>query len=165
VHGRRRRQRDLGGNGGGIAQEDELIERERLPAAHRRRRIGRGEVDLVAVVVAKLEQRRTHLQTLGALDESTPIGAAAKLAVGDDLEPDVLLHADGITDTLVLNLRELVVRDLAAGVAPERLAQRRGPQQASHMVGAKRRAAVWADGHRVAPPGRSDVTYRSIGRT
>jgi hypothetical protein len=118
----------------------------------------------VAVVVAKLEQRRAHLQTLGALDEPPPIGAAAELAVGDDPEPDLLLHANSIADALVLDTRELTVRDLAAGVAPERLAQRRRPQQASHMIGADRRAAVLGGWSSRRSPGGSDVTYRPIGR-
>ena len=56
-------------------------------------RIGRGEIDLVALVVAKLEQRAAHLEALDALDEPAPVGAAAEFAVGHDLEADLLLHA------------------------------------------------------------------------
>ena len=109
-----------------------------------RGRVGRGEIDLVAVVVAKLEQRGAHLEALGALHEPAPIGAAAELAVGHDLEPDLLLHADGVADAVILDAHELVVADLVAGVAAEGLAQRRRPQQASDVIGAKRRAAVRA---------------------
>src|SRR5215467_2197810 len=75
---------------------------------------------IAAVVVAEFEQRRADLQALGAFHEPAPIGAAAKLAVGRDFEPDLFLHADRGADAVVLNARELVVRDLVAGVAPER---------------------------------------------
>jgi hypothetical protein len=122
VHGRRGRQRDLGGNAGDGAQKNEFIERERMRAPNRRRRVGRGEMKLVAVVIAEFEQRRADLQALGSLHEPAPIGPAAKLPVGRDFESDLFLHAHGGADALVLNARELVVSDLVAGTAPERLA-------------------------------------------
>ena len=147
MHGRGRRQRDLRRDAGGVAQEHELVERERTGAPQRRGRIGRGEIDLVAAVVAKLEQRRAHLEALRAFHEAAPIGAAAELAVGHDRKPDLLLHVNGLAHAIVLDARELGLADLVAGMAPERLPQRRRPQQAADVVGAKRRAAVRADAH------------------
>src|SRR5262249_61420419 len=119
-------------------------------APNRRRGVGRGEVDLAAVVVAEFEQRRADLQALGAFHEPAPIRAAAKLAVGRDFQPNLFLHTDRGADAVVLNARELVVCDLVAGAAPERLAQRLWSQQAAHVIGAKRRGT-----HRAGPPAGS----------
>jgi hypothetical protein len=118
-----------------------------MRAPQRRRRVGRGEIDFMAMVVAKLEQRVAHLEALGALHEPPPIGTAAKLPVGDDLEPGFLLHADRVAHAVVLYAGELVFADLAAGAAAEGLAQRRRAQQASDVVGAKRRTAVRTHAH------------------
>ena len=104
----------------------------------------------MAVVVAKLEQRIADLQALRALDEAAPIGAAAEFAVGHDLEPDLLLHMDGVADAIVLDARELAVADLLAGMLLGRLAAAaRRPQQAADMIGAKRRTAVRTDAHAI----------------
>ena len=106
------------------------------------------------MVVAELEQRGAHLEALRALDEAAPIGAAAEFAVGHDLEPDLLLHVDGVADAIVLDARELAVADLLAGMAPERLPQCRRPQQAADVIGAKRRTAVRSDAHASSPSHR-----------
>ena len=99
------------------------------------------------MIIAKLQQRRTHLETFGALHEPPPVGAAAKLAVGDDLEPGRLLHADRVAHAIVLDAHEFIRADLVAGAATECLAQCRWTQQATDVVGAKRRAAVRAQAH------------------
>ena len=113
-----------------------------MRASQRCRRVGRGEIDFMAMVVAKLEQRGADLEALGALHEAPPIGTAAKFPVGNDLKPGLLLHADRGTHAVVLNADELVFADLAAGAAAECLAQPRRAQQASDVVGAKRWTAV-----------------------
>ncbi len=122
-----------------------------MRAPHRCRRVGSGEIDFMAMVVAKLEQRGADLEALGALHEAPPIGTATKLPVGDDLEPGLLLHADRGTYAVVLNTGELVLADLAAGAATECLAQRRRAQQASDVVGAKWRTAVRTNDHGRSP--------------
>src|SRR3954451_25033216 len=111
------------------------------------RRVGRGEIDFMAMVVAKLEQRGADLQALGALHEAPPIGTAAKLPIGDDLKTGLLLHANRGAHAVVLNADELVLADLAAGAAAERLAQRRRAQQAADVIGTKRRTAVRTQAH------------------
>jgi hypothetical protein len=58
VHGRRRGQRDLRSTHADGAQEREFIDGERMRAANLARRVGRGEIDLLALLVAKFEQRR-----------------------------------------------------------------------------------------------------------
>ena len=89
--------------GSRLAQELELVERERTRASHLRRRVRRRELHLVAVVVAELEQRRPDDEARGTLHEPAPIGAAAKFAVGHDLQADLFLHAHGFADALVLD--------------------------------------------------------------
>src|SRR5262249_57735070 len=111
-----------------------------------RGRIGRGEIELVAAVVAELEQRGADLEPLGALDQPAPIGAAAELAVGDDRKPDLLLHAHRGADAVVRYARELAVVDLADGMAPKALPQRGRPQHAADVVGPERREARRAEG-------------------
>ena len=64
---------------------------------------------------------------------------AAELAVGDALEPDVLLPADRLSDAFVLDRAQLVRAALAASVARARREQPLGPQQAADLIGAERR--------------------------
>ena len=99
------------------------------------------------MVVAKLQQRGTHLEALGALHEPPPIGAAAEFAVGDDLEPGPLLHAHGGAHAVILDADEFILADLVAGAAAECLAQRGRAQKATDVIGAKRRAAVRGHAH------------------
>jgi hypothetical protein len=96
---------------------------ERMCAPNHRRRIGRGEIDLVALVIAKFEQRGPNLQTLGALHETPPIGAAPEFPVGRHFKPDLFLHAHRRADAVILDALELVVSDLICGMAAEGLAQ------------------------------------------
>ena len=135
-----------------------------MRASQRRGRVGRGEIDFMAMVVAKLQQRGTDLEALGALHEPPPIGAAAKFAVGDDLEPGPLLHADRGAHAVVLDADEFILADLVAGAAAECLAQRRRAQKASDVIGAKRRAAVRATCSCLVAPSLAASVYSSIGR-
>ena len=73
------------------------------------------------------------------VDEVHVPGGAAELAVGDRLQPGLLLHADDVPDRLVLGLREALVVEPAGGVRLARLEQLGRPQQAADVVGAERR--------------------------
>ena len=142
MHGRGRRQGDLGRHARHVFQELELVERERTRALDLRLGVGRGELDLPSLVVAEPELRAADLEAVGALDEAAPVGAAPELAVGHDAEAGLLLQPHDVADALVLDTGEFRVADLGRGVAAERLAQRRRPQQAADVVGPEGRAAV-----------------------
>src|SRR5262249_8086374 len=60
-----------------------------------------------------------------------------ELAVGRELEPDLLLFPDDLLDLAVFDLLELRVLDLALGVLGARLLQRCGAQQAADVIGAE----------------------------
>ena len=69
-------------------------------------------------------------------------GTAIVLAVGDEFQPDVLLHRDDVADRLLLDALE--ARAVAAGLGLlARLDQGLRPDQAAHMVGAERRKHVF----------------------
>ena len=87
-------------------QERELVGGERLRARELGGGVGGGEIDLVAVVVAELEHRRLDLEAVAALHEAAPVGAAAELAVGHDLEAGLLLQPHDVADGFVLDLGE-----------------------------------------------------------
>src|SRR5262245_50837056 len=70
---------------------------------------------------------------------------AAKLAVGDRLEADVLLLTDDLRDLAVLDRLELLGGDLAALAPPARRFQGGGAQQAAHVIGAERRVGAGHD--------------------
>ena len=63
---------------------------------------------------------------------------AAELAVGGELQADLLLLPDDLPDLLVLDRFELVGRDLALLALGARVLERRGAQQAADFVGARR---------------------------
>ena len=110
-----------------------LVERQRLQPLDLFRGVGRGELDLVAGVVAELERGRLDGEAVGALDEAAPVGAAAEFAVGHHLEPDLLLHGDHVADALVLQFAEFGVADLPGRMAAEGLrAARRGAAGCRH---------------------------------
>src|SRR5215472_7136970 len=113
-----------------------------MGAPNHSRRIGRREIDLVALIIAKFEQRGPNLQTFGAFHKAAPIRAAAKFPIGRDFEPKLFLHAYRCADAVVLDACELVVADLVCGVSAEGLAQYLWPQQAANVIGAKRGAAI-----------------------
>src|SRR2546430_12238514 len=52
----------------------------------------------VARAILKLEQRRLVLESLQRRNKAHRPGDAAKFAVGDALQPDVLLHVDRVDD-------------------------------------------------------------------
>ena len=165
MHRRGRRQRDLRPRIGDVAQEHELIKRQRPRAIKLFLRIGRGELDRVTVVVAKLEHRRLDHEAIDPLDEPTPIRAAPELAVGDDRKAGILLQADHVANAPILKARELGVINALGEVILERLAQGGGAQQAADMVGAERRTGLRAGEHSGFPPGTEDcgpAFYRSI---
>ena len=110
-----------------------------LPAPHLAGGIGRLEFGLVPTLVAEPDAGRAQRQTLDPRREPVPVGGAAEFAVGDNLEPDLLLHSHHVADALVLDARVILFADLAGGMPPERLAQRGRPQQAADMIGAERR--------------------------
>src|SRR5262249_26770733 len=64
---------------------------------------------------------------------------AAELAVGDRSQPDGLLLADGRPHLPAFDPRELGRGDLAALALAARRFEGGGTQQASHVIGAKRR--------------------------
>src|SRR6266567_897840 len=99
----------------------------------------RRELDLVAAIVAELEGGRAHRDPVEARHEPLPIGAAPKLAVGNDLEPDLLLHAHRVADCRVLNAPERLIVDRARLVLLESTANRGRAQQTADMIGAERR--------------------------
>ena len=71
--------------------------------------------------------------------------AAIVFAVGDELQPDVLLHRDDIADRLLLDALEAGAVAAAFGLLA-RLDQRLRPDQAAHMVGAERWACFSPSG-------------------
>src|SRR4051812_37439759 len=71
---------------------------------------------------------------------------AAKLAVGHGTKPRVLLLADHALDLAVFDRLELFGGDLAALAPGACLLEGGGTQEASDMIGAKRRLGAWHDG-------------------
>ena len=81
--------------------------------------------------------------------------AAPELAVGDALEPDLLLHPHEIADRGILDPPQFLGRDpprLMFGPRPQQL---RRPQQAAHVVGAERWSNVVGHGKSLLPCGMS----------
>ena len=64
---------------------------------------------------------------------------AAELAVGRELEAELLLLLDDLFDLAVLDGLELGRRDRALFALGARLLQRGGTQEAADMIGAERR--------------------------
>src|SRR5215468_4074617 len=74
---------------------------------------------------------------------------AAKLPIGGELEPDLLLLCDHPFDLAVFNRAQRLSSDLIALALEARLFQRWRPQQTPHMIGAE-----WRRGARHGfPPG------------
>ncbi len=139
MHGRGRRHGDLRGRRGNALQERELVGSQGLQARELAGGVGRREIRLVAVVVAKLEGRRPDCKALTALDEPAPVGAAAELPIGDDRQARLLLQSHRLADCRILGGLEGGRRHLAGGLATEGLAQGPWPQQAADMIGAEGR--------------------------
>ena len=58
--------------------------------------------------------------------EAVRIGAAPELAVGDDLQPDILLQRDDVADGVVLDCGQPLAVELAGGVLLPRAQQAGG---------------------------------------
>ncbi len=79
----------------------ELGKRDRRPAPDALLRHARRPFEGATVGVFELKVRRGQPKALEALEEEAEPGGAAKLAVGDDLEADVLLPPDPLRDVAV----------------------------------------------------------------
>ncbi len=79
-----------------------------------------------------------NVQLAELLVEKAVIGAAAKLAVGHELEAELLLQPDGFPDGEIFRLGELGLADLTARKSRALAQQRIRSQQAADMLGAKR---------------------------
>ncbi len=103
------------------------------------------------------------LVDLGAVEQAEEIEmppGAAELAVGGELEADLLLLPDDLLDLAVLDLAQFVGAYLARLALRPRLLDRRGAQDAADMVGAERRLVTL---HRT-PPGNTFVVLASAKR-
>ena len=149
MQGRRRRQGDLDGALRERRQEGHFVGGQRHGPPQRRFGDRRGEVAFGARIVAELEARLADRETLQALYEAAPVGAAPVLAVIDRLQADLLLQLEGAQDRRVLDGAEGRIVDPSRAVIAKGLLQRRRPQQAADMVGAERRRA-----HRPGPSSR-----------
>ena len=82
---------------------------------------------------------------LGLADPADPVKkihmprAAAELAIGDALEPDLPLHPHDIANRRILDPPQLRRRNPPRLMLPPRPQQLRRPQQTPDMIGAKRR--------------------------
>jgi hypothetical protein len=92
-------------------------------------------------VVAEGINRAPDLEALGAFDETAPVGAAAKFAVGYDFEPRTLLKFQNLQNAFVLYLLERGVSNAAVLVLLEGLPQSGRPQETADVIGTKRRTA------------------------
>ena len=67
-----------------------------------------------------------------------------EFAVGDGLQPELLLHLDDVADGIFLDFGELCGVDLAGGVLLSRPQQFGRAQEAADMLGAKRWIHRWS---------------------
>ena len=106
----------------------------------------------LAVGVEELDREVARLlrDPVERVDEVHVPRRAAELAVGRRAEADVLLHADGRADRLVLDPAQLGRVDAAGGEVLARLQEPRGPEEAADVVGAERRGL--ARRHRLCIP-------------
>ena len=101
-----------------------------------------GERQFLAILIVEAEARFLHAEPFDTFDKAAPIGASAKLTVGNDLEPDVLLHPDGGADRRVLRGSKTLLVEFAGVKSAKRLPQWRRAQQAADVIGAKRRICI-----------------------
>ncbi len=114
------------------------------PDVHRRRL----EADLGPVVSTECRDEFAvmGLDAFQALEEIDVKVGATELAVGDPLQPDVLLRMHHLADALVLDCMQIIRRETAAGEPFARRPEPLGPKKTADMVGAERRT-----GHRLLP--------------
>jgi len=120
-------------------EKAELVGRDALKPPQPVGDVRRHDLRGLAGMITELVGRGTDGETLDRLDEAAPIGAAAKLAVGHDLEAELLLERHGVADRLVAHRLELVLHQLAGAKPAIGLGQRLGAQQAANMLGAETR--------------------------
>src|SRR5262249_6474093 len=118
-----------------VAQEQEFVDGERPGSAQLAFRVGRGEFELTALVVAEAKFRRPDRKPLGAFHEPGPIRPAPKFAISDDGEAEGGLALDDIADDVVLQPPERFGVDAPGGMVAKRLTQSRRAQQAADMIG------------------------------
>src|SRR5271165_496245 len=140
VHGRWRRQGHLGQRRSVIAKERELVERDRLAPRYLARHMRSGEGKLMAILVMEGETRRANIEAFDPLNEPAPIGATAKLAVGNDGKTNLLLKFDDVADRLVLSGGEALLVEFAVAEGTKGTAERGRAKQAADMVGTEGRA-------------------------
>ena len=99
----------------------------------------RGRLGAARERSAGLATDRVGRDVAEAAVEIAVVGAAAKLAVGREPQPDPRLQIDRRGDRLVLASLQLLAADLAALISAPRVEQRRRAQQAADMLGAERR--------------------------
>src|SRR4029077_9863086 len=106
---------------------------------------GRRAVLAVAVggMKAHGELRRDHPHVLEFQHEVPMPGVTVVLAVGDELEPELFLHAHDVPDGGLLDAREPGRRELALLRLLACLDQRLRPDQAADMVGAEGRLGAF----------------------
>src|SRR4029079_8116467 len=93
-------------------------------------RLGLNALELDAVV------EFVDLDAVEHAEEGEVPPLATELAIGGDLEPDLLLLLDDLLDLAILDRLELAGTDLALLALGARLSQRRGAQDAADHVGA-----------------------------
>ena len=137
MQGRRRRDRHLRRHLGVVLDEAEMVEMRvagKADLADDAHALGLGlhpgKGDALA---GGIELSAVELFVEIELPPGTP-----ELAVGRELEPDLLLLLDGLLDLAVLDCLELVGGDLALPMLGARLLERRRTQQAPDVIGAER---------------------------
>jgi hypothetical protein len=89
----------------------------------------------VAIGVGELEDGLPHLEAVDGVDEVGPVRRPAELAVGDEAQPEALLHGDGGGDGLVLGPDEACFVKGSGPVPAVRVPQGRRAQEAADVVG------------------------------
>jgi hypothetical protein len=119
---------------------------------------GIGGLELGVSAAVKIERRVLRGEPFHRLDEAEEPRAAPKLAVGDRLQADLLLHCDGFADGAILEVAEFLGVDPSAVVVAGRVLEHLRAQQASHVVGAERRLGA---GHAHSAAARAAAAFCS----
>src|SRR5262249_4217635 len=96
-----------------------------------------GRRQLLGAVRALDHHRDVGLHAAQLLEEIDVEVGAAELAVGDRLQPDILLEPDDLGDRLVLDLAQLGRREVALRLFLARLEEVFRPEEAADVVGAE----------------------------
>ena len=122
--------------------ELELLGRDAAGTFELAGRIWRVGLGGIARVIRKREGRCLDRHALDSLHEMAEERAAAKLAVGHRLQPDIFLKSDDLTDGAVLDDVQFAFHHLSFAHLMPRLDQRLRAQQAADVIGVKRRGVV-----------------------